>query len=64
MAPHTKCLKKRSEKLFPFSITVENILQTIFSGGNTDSRYDDIPPARSPTQVVISAFRMVIWVIS
>jgi hypothetical protein len=33
----TNCFKKRSEKLYPFSKTGENILITIFSGGNTDS---------------------------
>ena len=30
----TNCLKKRSEKLFPFSKTVENIFKLFLSGGN------------------------------
>jgi hypothetical protein len=30
----TNCLKKRSEKLFSFSKTVENIYKLFFSGGN------------------------------
>jgi hypothetical protein len=61
----TNCLKKRSEKLFTFPKTFENILQTIFFQAAIfiDPQMMTPTPNRSPSQVVISAFRMVIWVI-
>jgi hypothetical protein len=62
MAPHTQCLKKRSEKLYPFSKNVENILKLFFQAA-IPIPDNDILPQRSPSQVVISAFGMVIWVI-
>jgi hypothetical protein len=42
-------------------MTVENILQLFFQAAIPIP--DDIPSQRSPTQAVISAFWMVIWVI-
>jgi hypothetical protein len=55
--------KKRSEKLFPFSIRVENIYKLFFSGGNNYRPQTHVSlPKRSPSQAVISASEMVIWV--
>ena len=58
----TNCFKKRSEKLFTFFKTVENILQLFFQAAISIPD-DDTNPNRSPSQMVISALQMVIWVI-
>jgi hypothetical protein len=51
----TNCFKKRSEKLFTFSKTFENILQTIFSDGNNYRfRMMISLPKSSPSQAVIT----------
>ena len=59
----TNCFKNRSEKLFAFSRAFEKIYKLFFQAVILEFRHD-IPPKRSPTQAVISAFGMVIWVIS